>query len=51
MVMIGDENDDYFVSLRALFQKANANQIKTKSTARLLLRTVHEESKAQNRCS
>jgi hypothetical protein len=50
MVMIGDENGDDFVSVTT-YSQMNANPNPGKTIARLLLRTVHEESKAPNRRS
>jgi hypothetical protein len=47
MVMIIDENGDDSVSVSTYSQKQMPIQIQAKSTSRLLLRTVTEESKAQ----
>jgi hypothetical protein len=49
MAMIGDENSDNSVSVCTYSQKGMPIQVQAKLTALLLLRTVSEESIAQNR--
>jgi hypothetical protein len=51
MTMIRDENGDDSVSASICSQSECQNKPKAKLTAWLLIRTVTEESKAENRCS